>query len=169
MGGINFGWLAVWVLSPDWLTHKLEVCDFLQVRRWSRRTWGIGVRAVPRLCIIYPGIYLTTEEKSWRNLSQGNRKAFGWSAPNAIRLADLAIAGDGLDWPAGPCRPWLSHQAMGSTLSQQKYLPSCRTRVFPTSTNFESNLAVRALMWSANSGTPGPRVSACYLRTRGHQ
>ena len=22
MGGINFGWLAVWVLSPDWLSHK---------------------------------------------------------------------------------------------------------------------------------------------------
>jgi len=26
--------------------------------------------------------------------------------PNAIRLVDLAIAGDGLDWPAGSCRPW---------------------------------------------------------------
>jgi hypothetical protein len=28
MGGIHFGWLAVWVLSPDWLNRKLEVCDF---------------------------------------------------------------------------------------------------------------------------------------------
>jgi len=26
MGGINFGWLAVWVPSPDWLCRKLEVC-----------------------------------------------------------------------------------------------------------------------------------------------
>jgi len=25
----------------------------------------------------------------------------------------------GLDWPAGPCRPWLSHQATGSTLGQR--------------------------------------------------
>jgi len=28
--GINFGWLAVWVLSPDWLSRKLEVCDFFR-------------------------------------------------------------------------------------------------------------------------------------------
>jgi len=42
------------------------------------------------------------------NIGQRNRKALGLSAPNAIRLVDLAVAGDGLDWPAGPCRPWLS-------------------------------------------------------------
>jgi len=62
MGGINFGWLAVWVLSPDWLSRKPEVCDFFQALRWSRGAWGRGVRAVPRLCILYPGICLTTEE-----------------------------------------------------------------------------------------------------------
>jgi hypothetical protein len=28
------------------------------------------VRAVPRLCELHPGICLTTEEKSWKNLSQ---------------------------------------------------------------------------------------------------
>jgi len=27
MGGINFGWLVVWVLSPDWLSRK---CDFVR-------------------------------------------------------------------------------------------------------------------------------------------
>jgi len=26
---------------------------------------------MPRLCEYYPGIYLTTEEKAWKNLSQG--------------------------------------------------------------------------------------------------
>jgi len=31
------------------------------------------VRAVPRLGKLYPGICLTTEEKAWKNLSQGNR------------------------------------------------------------------------------------------------
>ena len=31
------------------------------------------VRAVPRLCEVYPGICLTTEEKARRNLSQGSR------------------------------------------------------------------------------------------------
>jgi hypothetical protein len=28
MGGINFAWLAIWVVSPDWLSRKLGVCDF---------------------------------------------------------------------------------------------------------------------------------------------
>jgi hypothetical protein len=28
-------------------------------------------------------------------------------------FVDLAIAGDELEWPAGPCRPWLSRQAIG--------------------------------------------------------
>jgi len=92
--------------------------------------------------------------KITENLSQGNRRALSWSALNAIRLVDLVIADDGLDWPAVTCRPWLSRQATGSTLDQLKYLPSCRNRGFPTSANFESKLSVRALMWSANSGTP---------------
>ena len=88
------------------------------------------------------------------DLSQGSRKALGWSAPNMIRLVDWAIKGDGLDWPAGPCRPWLSRQATGSTLGQSKYLPSCRTRELPSSAHFESKPAVSALMWSANRRTP---------------
>jgi hypothetical protein len=32
------------------------------------------VRAVPRLCELYPGICLTTEEKARKNLSYGSRK-----------------------------------------------------------------------------------------------
>jgi len=62
MGGINFAWLVAWVLSPDWPSRKLQVCDFFQSLSWSHRTWGKEVRAVPRLCILYPGICLTTEE-----------------------------------------------------------------------------------------------------------
>jgi hypothetical protein len=31
------------------------------------------VRSVPRLCEFYPGISLTTEEKAWKNLSQGKK------------------------------------------------------------------------------------------------
>jgi len=30
------------------------------------------VWAVPRLCGFYPGICLTSEEKAWKNLSQGS-------------------------------------------------------------------------------------------------
>ena len=113
-----------------------------------------------------PWHLFTTEGKSRKTLSQAIRKTLGWPAPNAIRLVDLAIAGDGLDWPAGIYRPWLSRKATWSTLGQRKYLPSCRTRGFPTSTNLEWKLAVRALMWSANNGTP--RSSCiCLLPIRG--
>ena len=58
VGGINFAWLAVWVLSPNWLSRKSEFC-----RRLSEAAEpGGGMRAVPRLCIVYPGICLTTEQ-----------------------------------------------------------------------------------------------------------
>jgi len=30
MGGINFAWLAVWVLSPDWPSRTLQVCDLFR-------------------------------------------------------------------------------------------------------------------------------------------
>ena len=58
MGGINCGWLAVGVPSPDW-----SYATF--VRRLSEAAApeeGRGVRAKPRLCIEYPGVCLTTEE-----------------------------------------------------------------------------------------------------------
>ena len=62
-GGINFAWLAVWVLSPDWLCRILGVCEFLRGLSEAAATGGRGgVRAVPRLCIVYRGICLTTEE-----------------------------------------------------------------------------------------------------------
>ena len=32
------------------------------------------MQAVPRLCELFPGICLTTEEKARENLSQGNRR-----------------------------------------------------------------------------------------------
>ena len=88
------------------------------------------------------------------NFSKGKRMALCCSAPNAIRFVDLAIAGDGHDWPAVPCRPWLSRQAKESTLGLLKYLPSCRNRGFPTSANFDSKLTVKILMWPAHSGMP---------------
>ena len=62
--------------------------------------------------------------------------------------------GLGLDWSAGTRRSRFTPRATGPTLGQSKYLPSCRTKGFPTSANLESKLAVRALMWSAKKGTP---------------
>jgi len=63
MGGINFAWLAVWDLSPDGLSRKLRLLFFLsRLLSEAAASGGMGVRAVPRLCIVYPTICLTTEE-----------------------------------------------------------------------------------------------------------
>jgi hypothetical protein len=40
----------------------------------QHKTFGI-VQAVPRLCELYPGFCLTTEEKARKNLSQRSRRA----------------------------------------------------------------------------------------------
>jgi hypothetical protein len=108
-GGVNFGWLAVWVLSPDWLSCK---SDFCQALRWSRRAWGGECGPCPDFAS-YTLAFALQLRKITKNFSQGSRKALGWSAPNAIRLGDLAIVGDGLYWPAGSCRPWLTRQTTG--------------------------------------------------------
>jgi hypothetical protein len=59
------------------------------------------VRAVLRLCI-YTLAFALQLRKITENLSQGIRKALGFTGPNAIRLVDLTIAGDGHDWPLPP-------------------------------------------------------------------
>jgi hypothetical protein len=125
---------------------------FFQVLRWSRHAW----RGECGPCPDFASYTLMPYNwgKSQKNLSQGNKNALRWSAPNAIHLVDLVIAGNGLNLPAGPCYPWRSRQVTGSTLGHRKYLLSCCARGFSPSANFESKLADRALMWSANSGTP---------------
>jgi len=159
MGGINFGWLAVLFPSPDWLCRILEECDVCQVLRWNRHAWGRECGPCPDFASNTLAFVLQLR-KITENLSQGNRMALGYSAPTRLRFVDLAIAGDGLDCPAVPCRPWLSCQATGSTLGQRIF----RVAVlggFPTSANLESKLSARVLIWSANIGTP--RSSCIWL------
>ena len=65
--------------------------DFVQTIWYSRCACG-RMRAVSRLCInLYPGIRLTTEEKSRKNLRWGNRKAPNSTVLGAIRLVDLVV------------------------------------------------------------------------------
>jgi len=103
------------------------------------------------------------------NFSQCNRNALGCSAPNAIYLVDLVIVGDGLDWPAVPCRPWLSLQATGSTLGQLKYLPICLTMGSPQIATMSQSC--RSGLWCGRQTAerPDPRASDCYLRIRRHE
>ena len=109
---------------------------------------------MPRLCFQCTGICLTTEEKLRKTSDRVTEGRSACSALNVIRLVHLVIVGNGLERPAVPCRLWISRHATGSTFNRREYLPSCHTRGFPTSANFESNLSVIALMWWAKSGTP---------------
>jgi hypothetical protein len=130
----NFGRLAVCVLSPDWLSRK---GDFCQALRWSRRAWG-GECGPCTNFASYTQTFALQLRKITENLSQANRKALGWSAPNAIRLVD------GLDWPVGTCRPWLMRQATGFQLNRRLGPPTHRE------SNPESSRT-----WFSNQRRPG--------------
>ena len=83
------------------------------------------MRAVPPLCIVYPGICLTTEENHGKPQS-------GYPKGAWLISVDLVIAGDDLNWPAGPCRLWLSRQTTGSTLGQRICVSTCMSRFIYT-------------------------------------
>jgi hypothetical protein len=90
MVGCLFGWLNVWVLSPDWLCRKLK-CVTL-VRHINEATTPKRVLFVPGLNIIlYSRICLTTEEKLRITLRHGTRKVLGLLVPTPIRLVYLAV------------------------------------------------------------------------------
>ena len=58
-------------------THKQYIEEDNRHKTISRTTrfTNLGrVRTVPRLCELYSGICLTTEEKAGKNLSQGSRR-----------------------------------------------------------------------------------------------
>jgi uncharacterized integral membrane protein len=58
------------------------------IHRTTQLTTYLGrVRAVPHLCKLYPGICLTTEEKAWKNLSQGKNLSQYQAHPNIDQTA----------------------------------------------------------------------------------
>jgi hypothetical protein len=92
LGGINFGWLAVWGASPDWLKPNGHASI---IRRLGEAAaTAEGVRAVPRLCIYTLAIALQLR-KITENLSQGIRKALG-----LITLMEISqyLYGEGSSW-----------------------------------------------------------------------
>jgi len=107
--------------------------------------------------------------KSRYNLSQGNRKALGWSASNAIRLVYLAIVGDSLDWTAVLCLTWLS--------LRRRLQPSVSEGICPVAVlegptlQLTLSLSSQSRLWCGRQRAEhtAPRVSACYVLTRGHE
>jgi len=56
----------------------MAVVQYTFTHNTRNNTVNLGrVRTVPRLCELYPGICLTTEEKARKNLSQGIKPSVG--------------------------------------------------------------------------------------------
>ena len=123
---------------------------------------------MPRLCIVYPGICLTTEEKSREKPQSGYTKGARLTIAECDSFSQLGHRGR---WPRLACwlmRP-LAFESGDGVNPRSAYLPSCHTRVFHTSAHLESKLTVGALMWSENNATPRSSCICLLLRTRGHQ
>jgi hypothetical protein len=105
------------------------------------------VRTVHRLCILYRGISLTTEEINTKNLRQGSLKV-------SVRQDSICRNGSLLQVAKTSCQSWSPFfRVPGSTLGQRRYLPSYVTKRFLTSSNFVSNPSVRHIT-SAMSYSP---------------
>ena len=88
MGGKNFGWLAVWVPSPDWLCRmrRYQVLAFaLQLRKiMENLSQGISVRIVR-------GIYI------WLGLELGSgRSNRTWRARAGRLVVQQVVVGEGV-------------------------------------------------------------------------
>jgi hypothetical protein len=84
MGGINFGWLAVWVLSPNWLSHKLEVRDFFSRRLGEAAALGGGECGPCPDIASYTLAFALQLRKITENLSQGNQSKFQTEDPQIL-------------------------------------------------------------------------------------
>jgi len=76
MGGINFAWLAVGVLSPDWPSRKLQVATFLRHLGEAPMPGGGECRPCPDYAS-YTLAFALQLRKTMENLSQGTLKALG--------------------------------------------------------------------------------------------
>ena len=57
-------------------SHPVTVVQYKSTHKQyteQHKTFG-RLLTVPRLCGLYPGICLITEEKAWKNLRQGSRR-----------------------------------------------------------------------------------------------
>ena len=77
-GGINFGWLAVWVPSPDWPGRILENATFDGLLGEAAAPGGGECGPCPDFASNTLAFDLQLR-KIMENLSQGNRRALGCS------------------------------------------------------------------------------------------
>jgi hypothetical protein len=67
------------------MTQNKQYVEQHKNKQYIEQHKNIGglVRAMPHLCGFYPGVCLTTEEKAWKNLSQGSFATKGQKFKNA--------------------------------------------------------------------------------------
>jgi len=110
-------------------------------------------RAVLRLCVLYPGICLTTEKKKHGRICPFSRKVP--DGHDSLRRHCHLLAGSQVRF----VDPGLS--TLGDLGQHSVSVDNCRlTKGFPKSDNFESNLSVRDDMVGKNWN---PRSSGMYL------
>ena len=140
----KFGWLAVWGLKPDWRSEW----KYRRLGEVSTPGGGNAGRA-PSLHRIMPWLYLTTEENHGKTSVRAAEKCLANHCRARFVWSTWPPASGGLHCSADTRRSRFTLRATGTNLGQSKYLPSCRTKGFPTSANLEHKLAVRTHMWSA--------------------
>ena len=64
MGGYCFGWKAFWDSNPEWSCLELKI-EQVAVKPYLGRVRAV----VPRLCMLYPDVCLTTEGSSRKKTS----------------------------------------------------------------------------------------------------
>jgi hypothetical protein len=68
--GAYFGWVSSWDLNPEWRSRGLK--DVTGGRHFGEAAFLRGNAGRAPSFELYPGILLTTEEKSRKNLRQGS-------------------------------------------------------------------------------------------------
>jgi len=157
MGGINFGWMAVWVLSPEKLCRKLEVCD-------GETAEPVGGECGP--CLDFASYTLAFALQLRKKHGKPSVRVTEGRSPDQQRTPFVKST-----WPLLPTASTglLSPTALGLRARQRgqhsvTVSAELPYKGVPTLANFESKLSVSAVMWSANIGTPRPSC-ICLLIT----
>jgi hypothetical protein len=125
--------MDAWELNPELSSLWLKASETLGWGMTSAEGLHDRVQAGRAPFNLYPGIWLTTEEKHGK--PQGSRVVLG-----TARCVNFAAYRGGLDRPAVHPSSSVDRKGLQTALGKRRCLPSCRTKGFPASVNFQSKL-----------------------------